>query len=260
MCLSNSIVLSRRHRRYVGLCTCTSGGVIGHRRHFYPVGFRCTSRHRRGDNLAPSAGGRERRHKARPKTWRTRETCRARSMNANGVSGMKFAPGRLGKELTESRLTARRCIFEGCCSGVGGVDDTGVLSIPLGRLTGRHGSCSSVLSRRNALYDAPRVIIKHCSRTARQCATSQSSEERRKLAKQSRRQLNRALLAREPKPASSGAVWQCSTAHALSLAEPQKPSRSVIAPVVRPASMQRVGKSYQEELCDDVDWRSPFQD
>ena len=84
--------------------------------------------------------------------------------------------------------------------GVGGVDDTGVLSIPLGRLTGRHGSCSSVLPRRNALYDAPRVIIKHCSRTARQCATSQSSpEERRKLAQQSERQLNRALLAREPK-------------------------------------------------------------
>ena len=98
---------------------------LGHRRHFYPVGFRCTSRHRRGDNLAPSAGGRERRHKARPKTWRTRETCRARSMNASGVSGMKFAPGRLGKALTESRLTARRCIFAGCCSGVG-VDDRGL--------------------------------------------------------------------------------------------------------------------------------------
>ena len=132
---------------------------------------------------------------------------------------------------------------------------------PVGINDGHCGSCSSVLSRRNALYDAPRVIIKHCSRTARQCATSQSSEERRKLAKQSRRQLNRALLAREPKPASSGAVWQCSTAHALSFGrEPRGPSRSVIAPVVRPASMQRVVKSYQEELCDDVDWRSPFQD
>ena len=107
-------------------------------------------------------------------TWRTRETCRARSMNANGVSGMKFAPvfflfsfsrggggaastassrygpsrtpstrrpkrhrrdskpsdagdapGRFGKALTESRLTARRCILEGCCSGVG-VDDRGL--------------------------------------------------------------------------------------------------------------------------------------
>jgi len=33
-------------------------------------------------------------------------------MNANGVSGMKFAPGRFGKALTESRLAARRCIFE----------------------------------------------------------------------------------------------------------------------------------------------------
>jgi hypothetical protein len=29
----------------------------------------------------------------------------------------------------------------------------------LGRVTGRHGSCSSVLPRRNALYDAPRVIF-----------------------------------------------------------------------------------------------------
>ena len=38
---------------------------------------------------------------------------------------MKFAPGRLGKALTESRLTARQCIFEGCCSGVG-VDDRGL--------------------------------------------------------------------------------------------------------------------------------------
>ena len=53
------------------------------------------------------------------------KTCLARSMNANGVSGMKFAPGRLGKALTESRLTARRCIFAGCCSGVG-VDDRGL--------------------------------------------------------------------------------------------------------------------------------------
>ena len=91
-----------------------------------------------------------------------------------------------------------------------------VLFDPVGANDGHHGSCSSVLPRRNALYDAPRVIIKHCSRTARQCATSQSSEERRKLAKQSKRQLNRALLAREPKPACSGAVWQCSIAHALS--------------------------------------------
>ena len=69
---------------------------------------------------------------------------------------------------------------------------------PVGINDGHCGSCSSVLSRRNALYDAPRVIIKHCSRTARQCPTSQSSEERRKLAKQPKRQLNRALLAREP--------------------------------------------------------------
>ena len=74
-----------------------------------------------------------------------------------------------------------------------------VLFDPVGANDGHHGSCSSVLPRRNALYDAPRVIIKHCSRTARQCATSQSSEERRKLVKRSKRQLNRALLAREPK-------------------------------------------------------------
>ena len=101
-------------------------------------------------------------------------------------------------------------------SAAAGRGSSCVLFYLLGRVTGRRGSCNSVLPRRNALYDAPRVIIKHCSRTARQCATSQSSEERRKLAKQSKRQLNRALLAREPKPACSGAVWQCSIAHALS--------------------------------------------
>jgi len=41
-----------------------------------------------------------------------------------------------------------------------------VLFYMLGRVTWRRGSCNSVLPRRNALYDAPRVLwqalTKHC--------------------------------------------------------------------------------------------------
>ena len=134
---------------------------------------------------------------------------------------------------------------------------------PVGINDGHCGSCSSVLSRRNALYDAPRVIIKHCSRTARQCATSQSSpEERRKLAQQSERQLNRALLAREPKLACSGAVWQwlnstCSAA----LAERARHHQPVGHRSRGSASIDATsGGEPQEDLRDDVEWRSPSQD
>ena len=134
---------------------------------------------------------------------------------------------------------------------------------PVGINDGHCGSCSSVLSRRNALYDAPRVIIKHCSRTARQCATSQSSEERRKLAKQSKRQLNRALLAREPKTGKQRcclAVLNCTCSLCLAKRARRGPRRSAIARVVRPASVQRVGERYRKIFAMTRKWRSPFQD
>ena len=48
---------------------------------------------------------------------------------------------------------------------------------PVGANDGHHGSCSSVLPRRNALYDAPRVLwqalTQHCN-----VLLSQSPEER----------------------------------------------------------------------------------
>ena len=147
-------------------------------------------------------------------------------------------------------------------SAAAGRGSSCVLFYLLGRVTGRRGSCNSVLPRRNALYDAPRVIIKHCSRTARQCATSQSSEERRKLVKRSKRQLNRALLAREPKTGLQRcclAVLNCTCS--LCLAERARRTKPVGHRSRGSASIDATsGGELQEDLRDDVEWRSPFQD
>ena len=135
-----------------------------------------------------------------------------------------------------------------------------VLFDPVGTNDGHRGSCSSVLSRRNTLYDAPRVIIKHCSRTARQCATSQSSEERRKLPKQSKSQLNRALLAREPQTGKQRcclAVLNCTCSQLWRPGEDQALNHRSSGSTSIDATS---GGELQEDLRDDVECWSPFQD
>ena len=97
---------------------------------------------------------------------------------------------------------------------------------------------------------------------SKQCATSQSSEERRKLAKQPKRQLNRALLAREPnRPAAvlsgSGSIANALSAWAAESGEDQRGRHRSRGSASIDATS---GGELQEDLRDDVECWSPFQD
>ena len=97
-------------------------------------------------------------------------SCRGIKVSENGIDRRRCGAAKPRPRRAKPRRRRKHChstaLLAAGNSAAAGRGSSCVLFDPVGANDGHHGSCSSVLPRRNALYDAPRVIIKHCSRTA----------------------------------------------------------------------------------------------